>query len=85
MNDWKYFFERKGDDALMVHDWPECGPGSIKLEELYQAFKARLLSELAVRSEAGWIISHDPSYDCTQDDMPCALHSEEAKLAKQMA
>lgn len=36
--------------SLMLHDWPECGPGSLELETLYQAFKARLIAELIVDS-----------------------------------
>lgn len=36
------------DVSLMIHNWPECGPGAIKVEDLYQAFKARLTQELRV-------------------------------------
>lgn len=39
------FWKANAERAVMVHDWPECGPGSINVEALYQAFKARLLSE----------------------------------------
>jgi hypothetical protein len=28
-------------ESLMTHDWPEHGPGSIGVEELYQLFKQR--------------------------------------------
>lgn len=31
----------------MTHGWPETGAGSVSVESLYQAFKARLLVELA--------------------------------------
>jgi hypothetical protein len=34
------------DDALMVHGWPECGAGSMDIEKLYQAFKARMAEEM---------------------------------------
>ena len=33
------------DERLIIHDWPECGPGSLSIEALYQAFKARLAEE----------------------------------------
>lgn len=33
------------DKRLMVHDWPECGPGALALEDLYQMFKARMARE----------------------------------------
>jgi hypothetical protein len=36
------------DKMLMVHDYPECGPGSLDVEELYQAFRQRLLREMAL-------------------------------------
>ena len=34
-------------DDLMTHGWPENGPGSLDVETLYQAFKARLMRELS--------------------------------------
>jgi len=34
------------NEDLMTHDWPESGPGSLSVEMLYQAFKARLMAEL---------------------------------------
>jgi hypothetical protein len=37
---------RSRSGRLMTHDWPECGPGTIDVEELYQAIKMRLMSEL---------------------------------------
>ena len=36
------FFERYGDKDLMYHNYAECGPGEINVEDLYQAFKNRL-------------------------------------------
>jgi hypothetical protein len=30
---------------LMVHDWPEMGPGKLSLEDLYQMFKERMAHE----------------------------------------
>lgn len=48
---WEKWFDEHGDDALMVHDWPENGPGAQDVEEMYQAFKSRLLSELRGTSE----------------------------------
>lgn len=33
------------DDKVMVHNWPECGPGAVSFEDLYQAFRARFLRE----------------------------------------
>jgi hypothetical protein len=32
---------RDWSDKLMVHDWPECGPGGLSLEDLYRMFKER--------------------------------------------
>jgi hypothetical protein len=37
------------EDKLMTHGWPENGPGRIDVETLYQAFKARLMRELAAQ------------------------------------
>ena len=34
------------NDRLMVHDYPECGPGGITLDELYAMFKKRLAEEV---------------------------------------
>lgn len=34
-------------EKLMTHDYPECGPGSIEVERLYQAFRERFLKEVA--------------------------------------
>lgn len=34
------------ENGLMLHDWPECGPGRMDIEELYRLFKQRLLTEL---------------------------------------
>lgn len=34
------------NETIRLHGWPECGDGSIEIERLYQAFKARLVSEL---------------------------------------
>jgi hypothetical protein len=42
---WRGFFSRNADANVMTHGWPECGPGSINVEEMYQAFKARLAAE----------------------------------------
>ena len=33
------------DRDLMLHDWPENGPGALKIEDLYQAFKVRMAHE----------------------------------------
>lgn len=33
-------------ETLMLHGWPECGPGSLFIERLYQAFKDRLEREI---------------------------------------
>lgn len=30
------------EKEIMLHDWPEMGPGRISIEELYDMFKARL-------------------------------------------
>jgi pantothenate kinase-related protein Tda10 len=30
------------DRRLMVHDWPECGPGELSLDDLYEEFKKRM-------------------------------------------
>jgi hypothetical protein len=38
-NDW-------WEQNLMVHGWPECGPGSVCVDDLYNAFKARLIQDL---------------------------------------
>lgn len=54
---WVEFF--RVDQRLMVHDYPECGPGSQSVEELYQAFKQRIISELGVRT---W--DHSGPHDC---------------------
>lgn len=34
------------EEKLMTHDYPECGPGSIDVEELYQVFRERFAKEL---------------------------------------
>ena len=44
---WRYFFAEHGEDELMYHDFPECGPGRIEVEELYQAIKARFIDEMS--------------------------------------
>lgn len=36
-------------EAIMLHDWPECGPGRLDIEDLYQIFKARLLQEVCAQ------------------------------------
>lgn len=33
------------DDRIMIHDWPECGPVSLEIETLYQAFRLRYEAE----------------------------------------
>jgi len=43
--DWEEYFRKYGRNEIMYHNYPECGPGSLELEELYQAFKERLLAE----------------------------------------
>lgn len=42
---WDIWFRDNGERRLMVHDYPECGPGAIGIEKLYQMFKQRLLEE----------------------------------------
>lgn len=39
--------EKEWTDAIMLHDWPECGPGRLTLEQLYQMFKARMVEEVS--------------------------------------
>jgi hypothetical protein len=39
------WFYKNRKENLMTHNWPECGPGSINVEELYQAFKMRFMYE----------------------------------------
>ena len=34
------------NEKLMTHDYPECGPGELRVEDLYQAFRKRFLVEL---------------------------------------
>lgn len=34
------------NEKLMTHDYPECGPGELRVEELYQAFRKRLFKEI---------------------------------------
>lgn len=45
-HEWMAFF-KDHDKPLMAHDYPECGPGSVNIEEMYQAFKLRLMHEIA--------------------------------------
>lgn len=42
--DWEDFFERNEDSRVKIIDWG--GDETIPLEELYQVFKQRLMSEL---------------------------------------
>lgn len=44
---WEQFFEDKGDEDIMLHHYPEESAGRINVEEMYQAFKARLLEEVS--------------------------------------
>ena len=40
------------DESLMVHNWPEIGPGNFRVEELYQLFKARMEVERCEANDA---------------------------------
>lgn len=42
--DWKELFRRIGEDHVKLATWG--GDDSVEVEKLYQAFKARLLSEI---------------------------------------
>ena len=42
----KDFFDEHADHSLMYHDYPEHGPGAIGVEEMYEAFKARMMGEM---------------------------------------
>lgn len=38
--------DERWEKGIMLHGWPECGPGRVEIEELYQMFKARLVTEV---------------------------------------
>jgi hypothetical protein len=41
------------DDKLMVHDYPEHGPGKLSIDELYEMFRERM--ELERHSKDCWL------------------------------
>lgn len=54
--------DEKWNDKLMVHDWPEHGPGALEIEALYQMFKDRMWREWnEVRVEAVACTDEDAS------------------------
>lgn len=55
--------DREWTDGLMVHGWPECGPGTITLDELYLMFKAR--EALERHEESCWLRNRGESCDCS--------------------
>lgn len=44
--DWWRFFKDVENESVMLHGYPECGPGSLNIEDLYHAFKERFIEEL---------------------------------------
>jgi hypothetical protein len=59
MADWNW------DDLIILNGWPECGPGRLRLEDLYQVFKERFEREQELkRHEPGcWL--HADGEKCT--------------------
>lgn len=56
-------------EHIMLHDYPECGPGSLAVEKLYQLFMRRMELERGHRPEC-WLRATPPgdSCSCKPDD-----------------
>lgn len=47
------------DESIVISSWAEMGTQTVNVEELYQAFKTRLMAELVARDH----ITHDSYRD----------------------